>query len=196
MTTAHKKWIEVALAAASFLAICVLYLAVFRGGATGVSNGIYVPLIYALFGVLAPLLLFGGREYARGYGFRRGGLLKSAIIGAALAVPLFLLGYKLAAGPVPPLLFWYAANVLEETYFRGLWQKAGTHLVGSWGAIGIQAVLFGVYHVVVAGFTPLQALFPTGLGLLSGWIRKDTDNLLAPIVIHMALVTGMYFAPL
>ncbi len=194
-TATDKKWMEVALAVTSFAAICLLYLVVFRGGATNISDGIYVPVIYIVFAVLAPLLLFGGKGYAEKYGYHRAGLVRSAIIGVALALPFFLLGYKFAAGPVPPLLFWYAANVLEETYFRGLWQRAGTHLVGPWGAIVIQAVLFGVYHVVVAGFTPLQALFPTVLGLLTGWIRKDTDNILAPILIHMALVTGMYFAP-
>ncbi len=194
-TATNKKWIEIALAVISFAAICFLYLVLFPGGATGVSNGIYVPLIYTVFGVVFPLLLFGGRGYAEKYGYRRAGLAKSAIVGAALAVPFFLMGYKFAAGPVPPLLFWYMANVLEETYFRGLWQSAGRHLAGPWGAILIQAALFGVYHMVVAGFTPLQALFPFFLGLLSGWIRKDTDNILAPILFHMALVTGMYFAP-
>lgn len=194
-TETNKKWIEVALAIVSFAVICLLYLVLFPGGATDVSTGIYVPLIYIVSGVLIPLLLFGGRDYTDKYGYRRAGLVKSAIIGAVLALPFFILGYKFAAGPVPPLLFWYVANILEETYFRGLWQRAGTHLAGPWGAILIQAVLFGVYHVVVVGFTPLQALFPTFLGLLSGWIRKDTDNILAPILFHMALVTGMYFAP-
>ncbi len=194
-TATSKKWIEVALAVVSFAVICLLYLVLFPGGATDVSTGIYVPLIYVVFGVLLPLLLFGGQGYVEKYGYRWAGSAKSAIVGAALALPFFLLGYKFAAGPVPPLLFWYVANVLEETYFRGLWQRAGTHLAGPWGGILIQAALFAVYHVVVAGFTPLQALFPTFLGLLSGWIRKDTDNILAPILFHMALVTGMYFAP-
>ncbi len=101
----NKTQIETILAVVSFAAICLLYLVLFPGGATDVSTGIYVPLIYIIFGVLLPLLLFGGRDYAGKYGYRRAGLAKSAIIGAALALPFFLLGYKFAAGPVPPLLF-------------------------------------------------------------------------------------------
>lgn len=188
---------EAALAVISFSTICLIYLLWFPGGLKpeDVSAGIYIPVIYILAGVLGPMLLFGWRDYAEKYGYKRSGLAKSALIGGILALPLFVVGYTFAVGAVPPLLLWYVLNVLEETYFRGLWQRVGAHLAGTWGAIVVPAVLFGLYHIVAAGFTPLQALFPFSLGLLSGWLRKDTDNMLGPILLHMALVTGMWFAP-
>ncbi|MFQ6127130.1 MAG: CPBP family intramembrane glutamic endopeptidase [Candidatus Heimdallarchaeota archaeon] len=139
--------------------------------------------------------MFSGRDYAEKYGYRRSGLMKSAIIGMVLTLPLFILGCEIAAGPAPPLLAWYGFIVLEETYFRGLWQRAGTHLAGSLGAVFIPAALFGIYHLPL-GFTPIQALGVVLFGLLLGWLRKSTDNLFGPILLHSALATGMWFSSL
>ena len=90
INTRNKTVAETALAIISFAAICLIYLVWFPGGikAEDVSSGIYIPVIYIVFGVLFPILLFGWRGYAEKYGYRRAGLAKSAIIGAILALPL------------------------------------------------------------------------------------------------------------
>ncbi len=190
----NRTRIETVLAAVSFAAICLIYFVWIPGQYDDPSTAIYRPLIYILFGVVLPIMLFGARSYASQYGYQQAGLAKSIVVSLALAVPLFVLGYKFAAGPVPPLIVWYAMNILEETYFRGLLQRAGEHMAGAWGALFIPAVLFGVYHLTV-GFTFAQALGPVLLGVLFGWLRKDTDNIAGPILMHMALVTGMWFSP-
>lgn len=187
--------LEVALAVASFALIGIIYFVIFPESykTTSMNVHIYRPLVYVIFGFVLPISLFGVKGYMARYGFQRKGLGKSVIISAVFALPLLFLGYKLAAGPVPPLLTWYVLNIMEETYFRGLWQRAGGYLAGSFGAILIPAVLFGVYHLT-AGFTPVQAIGPFFIGLVFGWVRKDTDNILGPILMHAFLVTGMWLA--
>lgn len=193
--TTKKPWIEVVLATVSFAAICLIYFVWLPGRyETDPASNLYRPLIYAVFAVLIPAFLFGARGYAEKYGYRREGLTRSAVIGLALALPLFGLGYVVAAGPAPPLAAWYVLVVLEETYFRGLWQRAAAHLAGDWGAMLIPAVLFGVYHLTL-GFTLVQASGVVLFGLLLGWLRQNTDNLLGPILLHAALISGMWFSP-
>ncbi len=189
-----KARIEIVVAVVSYVTIFLVYLLLIPGLDDSLSNLVYRGLIYAIAAFVLPIMLFGWRDYAKQYGYRREGLAKSAVVGAVLAIPLFALGYSAAAGPVPPLLSWYLMNVLEETYFRGLWQRVGEHLAGPWGAILIPSVLFGIYHLT-AGFTPVQIVGPMLFGILASWLRRSTDNILAPILMHMALVTGMTFAP-
>jgi len=186
--------IEIFLAVSSFALISVIYFVIIPESYATVSLSVHIyrPSIYIAFGFLFPILLFGLRGFAENYGFHRTGLKKSISISAALALPLFFLGYKLAAGPAAMLFVWYALNVLEETYFRGLWQRVGEHLAGAPGAIIIPSVLFGVYHLTV-GFTPVQAIGPVFLGVLFSLVRRNTNNIAGPILMHMALVTGMWF---
>ena len=197
INTRNKTVAEIALAIISFVTICLIYFVWIPGRYADASTAIYRPLIYVVFAVLLPALLFGVRDFAQKYGYRRDGLAKSAVIALALALPVALLGYKVAAGPLPSswslLLAWYVLIVLEETYFRGLWQRAGAHVVGPQGAIFVQAVMFGIYHLTL-GFTSLQALGVVLFGLLLGWLRKSTDNILGAVLLHAALATGMWLS--
>lgn len=190
-----KQKIETLLAIASFAIIGVLYFVIFpeSGKTTSMGVHIYRPLIYIVFGFAVPIALFGWRDFAQKYGFQKAGMKKSVMISALLALPLFFLGYKLAAGPAAALLLWYFLNILEETYFRGLWQRAGEHLAGPAGAIIIPSVLFGIYHLTV-GFTPVQAVGPVFLGVLFSLVRRSTDNIAGPILMHMATVSGIWYA--
>lgn len=187
--------IETLLAVSSFALMGMIYFVLMPGSykTTSMSVHIYRPLIYLAFGFILPLLLFGAKSYAEKYGFQWNGLKRSVVLSAVLAMPLFFLGSKFAAGPAPPLATWYLLNILEETYFRGLWQRAGEHIAGMAGAIILPSILFGVYHLT-AGFTPFQAIGPVLIGVLFSLVRRNTDNIAGPILMHMAVVTGIWFS--
>lgn len=189
------KKIETFLAILSFALIGIIYFIIFPESykTTSMNVHIYRPLIYIIFGFLLPIILFGLKGFAEKYGFRKEGLKKSLFIAAIAALPLFILGNKFAAGPSPSLLTWYFLNILEETYFRGLWQRIGEHIAGIAGAIIIPSILFGIYHLT-AGFTPFQAIGPVFLGILFSSVQRNTNNIAGPILMHMAVITGIWFA--
>jgi membrane protease YdiL (CAAX protease family) len=73
-----------------------------------------------------------------------------------------------------------AAGVGEELLFRGLIQGAATPWLGTWGAVAVAGLLFGLAHPITTAYIVFAAAMGVYLGVL--WVV--CDNLLAPIVAH------------
>lgn len=71
--------------------------------------------------------------------------------------------------------------ILEETVFRGLAFRPAEQYLGSKWAILLCAALFALAHW---GFPNMILAFLAGL--VFGWIRHKSGNILCPIVAHMS----------
>ncbi len=79
------------------------------------------------------------------------------------------------------------APLIEEALFRYLIYNLARKFVNVWAAIVIQAVLFGLYHGNI-----IQITYAFLLGLLLGWIRKETDRFICCIAFHVLFnITGI-----
>ena len=107
------------------------------------------------------------------------GRLPQAYIDAAAGRPLWLLA---AAG----IGFSLLNAAVEEAIFRGVLQTALERVSGPGVAIVVQAVAFGVLHVVGVPTGVVGALMAGGWGVLLGLMRWRTQGLLAPYVAHVA----------
>ncbi len=76
------------------------------------------------------------------------------------------------------------AGLGEEMLFRGLVQTAVAGWIGgqagTWIALAIASILFGLLHRITNTYAVLAAL----IGLYLGWLWLITGNLLVPIVVH------------
>jgi membrane protease YdiL (CAAX protease family) len=119
-------------------------------------------------------------------------------LGPILAVPFFgqvrfETGIVLAI--VPAVVLALANGLLEEVTFRGALMGWGARVLGSTGALIVQAALFGVIHLG-PDFTgsPIPVLLAVGTGgLVAGLIVLRTGSLLLPIAIHAALDVPLYY---
>ena len=75
---------------------------------------------------------------------------------------------------------------VEEAVFRGVLQTALVEVSGPVFAVVVQAVAFGLLHVVGVPHGALGALMAGTWGLLLGVMRWRTQGLLAPYVAHVA----------
>lgn len=73
-----------------------------------------------------------------------------------------------------------AAGIGEELLFRGLLQGGLASLCGSWWAIGMASLAFGLCHAISRAYAILATLAGIYLGLVWIW----TGDLLAPIWAH------------
>lgn len=88
------------------------------------------------------------------------------------------------AGPARALVLLFVvvlAPVLEELVFRGYVQTAVSARLGAWPAIGISAVLFGLFHLSDPHVVPV--LTSVGVGL--GWLRHRCGSVVPPILAHV-----------
>ncbi|NLN45883.1 MAG: CPBP family intramembrane metalloprotease [Clostridiaceae bacterium] len=72
--------------------------------------------------------------------------------------------------------------ILEELMFRGVLQGSMLHAGGRMSAILLTSAAFAVFHC-----DPLFLVAPFGAGLILGYLRLHTDNLLPCIAAHFAL---------
>ena len=107
------------------------------------------------------------------------GHLPQAYLDAAAGRPLWLLA---TAGAGFSLL----NAAVEEAIFRGVLQTALERVSGPIVAIVVQAVAFGVLHIVGVPTGVVGALMAGGWGVLLGLMRWRTQGLLAPYVAHVA----------
>jgi len=107
------------------------------------------------------------------------GRLPQAYVDAAAGRPLWLL---VAAGAGFSLL----NAAVEEVIFRGVLQTALERVTGPIVAIVVQAVAFGVLHIVGVPTGVIGAVMAGGWGMLLGLMRWRTRGLLAPYVAHVA----------
>ena len=107
------------------------------------------------------------------------GRLPQAYLDAAAGRPLWLL---VVAG----VGFSLVNAAVEEAIFRGVLQTALERVSGPMVAIVVQAVAFGVLHVVGVPTGIVGAVMAGGWGILLGLMRWRTGGLLAPYVAHVA----------
>ncbi len=107
------------------------------------------------------------------------GRLPQAYVDAAVGRPLWLL---VVAG----VGFSLVNAAVEEAVFRGVLQTALERVGGPVFAIVVQAVAFGLLHVVGVPTGVVGAVMAGGWGVLLGVMRWRTRGLLAPYVAHVA----------
>lgn len=74
-----------------------------------------------------------------------------------------------------------AAPIVEEVIFRGVVLGSFRKIFPAWASILISAVIFGVYHM-----NPVAIVYATVMGIIAGVVYEKKQNLLFPIVLHMA----------
>lgn len=113
-----------------------------------------------------------------------GALLRAAGFSLPPVTPLaHLLGDRTAAD-----LAWavgiavFLAPLCEEALFRGLLQGALEQVLPAWGAIGVAAVAFGLFHLSPIRFVPSVVL-----GLGAGVVRAKYQSVCAGVIAHATL---------
>ena len=103
-------------------------------------------------------------------------LIENALVGAGIGVPFLLLTMALTPA------------VCEEVLFRGYVHRQVERRLGAWWAIGLVAVLFGLYHL-----QPTKALPLAVLGAWLGFVTWSTGSIIPAVVVHFlnnALAVG------
>ncbi len=73
------------------------------------------------------------------------------------------------------------APLIEEIVFRGIVFRSLRRVSPAWVAILASSVLFGLYHM-----NPVQIVYATLMGIVAGIIYEKSNNLLFPILVHVA----------
>ncbi|MGP5006897.1 CPBP family intramembrane glutamic endopeptidase [Brachybacterium tyrofermentans] len=155
----------------------------------------------AALGIGGYLLIVGPIGGSPGLGLRGRGKLAELALGLvlgtalmALAVGLIALlgGYRVtgfSASPqlLAPLAIGIGAGFLEEILFRGVLLRVLDSWVGSWAALAITSLLFGLIHMTNPGASVLTALgLVVEAGVLLGAAYLLTRRLWLVIGIHIA----------
>jgi uncharacterized protein len=87
------------------------------------------------------------------------------------------------------VLIAFVIPLWEELFFRGFLYKWFRNRLGVWAAIGLSALLFGVFHLI-----PLQMLLAGVMGIALAWVYEHSESLWAPILMHMInnLIVGVF----
>ena len=142
------------------------------GGPASTLIGALVGAGVAIGGYLLVVGPIGGRP---GLGLRGRGKLAELALGLVLGTALLTLavgliallgGYRvtgISASPqlLAPLAIGIGAGVVEEVVFRGVLLRVLDAWLGSWAALAITSLLFGLIHLMNPG-----ASLPTALGLV------------------------------
>ena len=75
---------------------------------------------------------------------------------------------------------------VEEAIFRGVLQEAATAAYGVPLGIALQAVAFGLLHLVGVPSGVVGAVMAGGWGLALGILRWRTGGIVAPYLAHVA----------
>lgn len=120
----------------------------------------------------------------------RGVLIGVAMFAAVIANIALLGGYRVigwgsAAGAVALFGFMAAAAVTEELIFRGILFRIVEERIGTWGALVLTALLFGLSHLPNPHATLWSALaVAVEAGALLAAVYAATRNLWVPIGVH------------
>lgn len=97
------------------------------------------------------------------------------LLDAWASVPLIAILLSMAVAP----------GVCEEVFFRGFLFGGLRQVLNRWTTVVVTAVVFGLFHFVLAGGAAPERILPSTLmGLLLGWIRLRSNSLLPGIVLH------------
>jgi membrane protease YdiL (CAAX protease family) len=129
-------------------------------------------------------------------------ILASAAAFAVPALAMYVEGFEFSLS-LPSKLTWLTlaawidtavfVPVWEELLFRGLMYRGlARSRLGTWGAIGVTAVLFAVVHFPAERRGGLRLFNVTLIGVMLGWLRAHTGSLLPPIAVH-AIWNGLAF---
>jgi len=124
------------------------------------------------------------------------GLLAGVALFAAVISVLWIagvyqpLGWGSFNGLGPAFVLWLAVGLQEEIQFRGLVYRLCDRIFGTWGAIVLSGILFGLVHGIDPGATATALSSVALAGLLLGAAFALTGRLWLPIGIH----TGWNFA--
>lgn len=151
---------------------------------------------------VAGYLLIVGRVGGRpGLALRGHGTLAELAVGLALGVALIVLsvgliallgGYRVTGlAPSPqllvPLAIGLGAGVVEEIVFRGILLRVLDAWLGSWAALAITSLLFGLTHLTNPGASLLTALgLVIEAGVLLGAAYLLTRRLWLAFGLHIA----------
>jgi membrane protease YdiL (CAAX protease family) len=95
--------------------------------------------------------------------------------------------------PLAGIIFATGNAAIEEYLFRGVIFTHLARAVGTWPAVAVQAVGFGLLHLNGYPNGPVGAALAAGYGLLLGVLRHRTGGLLACWITH-TLTDGLIFA--
>ncbi|MGP5304033.1 lysostaphin resistance A-like protein [Brachybacterium alimentarium] len=147
------------------------------------------------------LLLVGPLGRRPGLGLRGPGKLAelgagllagTALISLAVGLIALLGGYRVtgfSASPqlLAPLAIGIGAGVIEEILFRGILLRVLDAWLGSWAALGITSLLFGLIHMTNPGASLVTALgLVIEAGILLGAAYLLTRRLWFAIGLHIA----------
>ena len=147
------------------------------------------------------LLIVGPLGGSPGLGLRGRGKLAELAVGLLLGTALVTLavglitllgGYRITGiSPSPellvPLAIGIGAGVIEEVLFRGVLLRVLDSWLGSWAALAITSLLFGLIHLTNPGASVLTALgLVIEAGVLLGAAYLLTRRLWLVIGIHIA----------
>ena len=125
-----------------------------------------------------------------------GGVLAGIALFAAMIAILWLAGvyqpqgWGSFGGLGLAFLFWLAIGVMEEIQFRGFLYRLCCTLFGTWGAIVVSGIVFGVFHGRAPGATVTAVSSVVLAGLFFGAVFTLSGRLWVAIGIH----TGWNFA--
>lgn len=86
---------------------------------------------------------------------------------------------------VSGLILWLSGAVMEELLFRGFVFRVAQNVFGTWIAVAISAVLFGLLHAANPGSTAFSSLaIALEAGVLLAVAYAATNRLWLPIGIH------------
>ncbi len=122
-----------------------------------------------------------------------GGAAIGALLFSLVALELFIGGFYrvLKVHPTPDLavaaLLLIGGAAFEELLFRGVIFRLVEEWTGTWIALAVSAILFGLAHAANPGATPVSSLaIALEAGILLGAAYALTRNLWLPIGLHFA----------
>jgi membrane protease YdiL (CAAX protease family) len=158
------------------------------------SQELLLPAVYSAILALCTWHIYRKSISLKDIGLRRDKILKYALLGVLLGIPLGVSEYfiitPVAAFPafeVKYLMRDLAYMVVfvglgEEVLFRGLIQRDMMNLLGGkWGLFGA-SLMFGVMHLTWRSIPELAFTFLAGLAF--GYLYYRTRSLTAPIIAH------------
>ncbi len=86
------------------------------------------------------------------------------------------------------VIFVLANSLMEELWFRGIFLRHLSPLLGATAAVVATALVFGIPHLGATYITPIEmVIFPTivfALGLVNGFVMVKTDSIWGSVLFH------------